>query len=171
MAATPSTMLELGTAAPNFALSDVVSGNNTLSIEGQVYVRGFTTAKGFDVASGWGTVRANTFAPALASATQAAHQNTAVRAAAAAALSKLVHQGKLSRSQVGSGGTTLLTAPDFLPGHPVTVYIDGRKIVTLHAGTYGSVSHVIKPSALGLSPGRHVVDLVSMLITTTNTFR
>jgi hypothetical protein len=43
--------------------------------------------------------------------------------------------------------------------------------VTLHADAHGSVSHVIKPSALALPPGRHVVNLLSMLITTTNTFR
>ena len=64
----------------------------------------------------------------------------------------------------------MLTAQGFLPGHPVTMYIDGRKIVTLHADGHGSVSYRIKPSALGLPPGRHVVDLVSMLITTTNAF-
>ncbi len=48
--------------------------------------------------------------------------------------------------------------------------IDGRKIVTLHADEHGSVSYQINPSALGLHPGRHLVDLHSMLITTTNAF-
>jgi hypothetical protein len=41
----------------------------------------------------------------------------------------------------------------------------------LHASIHGSVSHLIKPASLGLRPGRHVVDLVSMLITTTDEFR
>ena len=50
------------------------------------------------------------------------------------------------------------------------MYIDGRKIVTLHADRHGSVSYLINPPALGLQPGRHVVDLASMLITTTNVF-
>jgi hypothetical protein len=51
------------------------------------------------------------------------------------------------------------------------MYIDGRKVVTLHADGHGSVGDLIKPSALGLPPGRHVVDLASMLITTTSSFR
>jgi hypothetical protein len=160
----------LGPAGLKDGIADVVSGNNTLTKNGKVLVRGFTAAGGFDVASGWGTVRANTFAPALARATQAAHQDAFVRAEAAA-LARLEHQEQLSRFHVGPGATTLLTAQGFLPGHPVTMYVDGRKIVTLHADGHGSVSCLIKPSALGLRPGRHVVDLVSMLITTTNAFR
>jgi len=161
----------LGPAGLRDGIADVVSGNNTVTFHDRVLVRGFTAARGFDVASGWGTVRASAFAPALASATQAAHQDAAVRAQAAAGLARLEHQEQLSPSKVGPGGTTVLTAQGFLPGHPVTLYIDGRKIVTLHAGGHGSVSYQIKPSALGLPPGRHVADLASMLITTTNVFR
>jgi subtilase family serine protease len=160
----------LGPAGLKDGIADVVSGNNTVTVHGKVLVPGFTAAKGFDVVSGWGTVRASTFAPALASATQAANQDAAVRAEAAAALTRLEHQEQLSRSYVGPGGTTLLTGQGFLPGHPVRLYIDGRKIATLHADGHGSVSYQIKPSALGLPPGRHVADLVSMLITTTNVF-
>jgi hypothetical protein len=100
------------------------------------------------VASGWGTIRT-----------------------AKTALVRLEHHEQLSRSHVGPGATTLLTAWGFLPRHPVTVYIDHHKIMTVHADGHGSVSYLIKPSALGLRPGRHVVDLVSMLITTTSAFR
>jgi hypothetical protein len=161
----------LGPVGLKDGIADVVSGNNTLYVDRKVYVRGFTAAKGFDVASGWGTIRANTFAPALASATRAAHQDAAVRAQAARALSSLEHREQLSSSDVARGGTTLLTAQGFLPGHPVQLEIDGRKIVTLHADEHGSVSYQIKPSAFGFQPGRHVVDLHSMLITTTNAFQ
>ena len=70
----------LGPAGLKDGIADVVSGNNTVIRNGKVVVRGFTAAKGFDVASGWGTIRANTFAPALVRATQAAHQDAAVRA-------------------------------------------------------------------------------------------
>ena len=160
----------LGPAGLKDGIADVVSGNNTLIIHHKVYVRGFTAARGFDVASGWGTIRASTFVPALATATQAAHQDAAVCAQAAAALSRLEHREQLSNSYAGQGGTTLLTGQGFLPGHPVTMYIGGRKIVTLHADRHGSVNYLINPSALGLQPGRHVVDLASMLITTTNVF-
>jgi subtilase family serine protease len=157
----------LGPAGLKDGIADVVSGNNTLIINGKVYVRGFTAARGFDVASGWGTIRASTFAPALARTTQMAHQDAAVRAQARAALVRLEHQEQLSRS-VSPGATVLLTAQGFLPRHPVALYIDGHKIMTLHADNDGSVSYLIKPSALGLRPGPHVVDLVSMLITTTD---
>jgi len=161
----------LGPAGLKDGIADVVSGNNTLFTDGKVFVRGFTAARGFDVASGWGTVRASTFAPALARATQAAHQDAFVRAEAKTALIRLEHREQLSRSYVGPGATTLLTAQGFLPLHPVTLYIDGHKLMTLHANDHGSVSYLIKPSALGLRPGQHMVDLVSMLITTTNEFR
>jgi subtilase family serine protease len=160
----------LGPAGLKDGIADVVSGNNTLMFDAKVFVRGFTAARGFDVASGWGTVRANTFAPALARATQADHQNAAVRAQAAAALTRVEHRQQFSNSYVGQAGTTLLTAQGFLPRHPVKLYVDGRKIATLHASGHGSVRYRIKPSALGLAPGRHVVELVSMLITTTSAF-
>jgi hypothetical protein len=161
----------LGPAGLKDGIADVVSGNNTVTIHGKVFVPGFIAARGFDVASGWGTVRASTFAPALARATEAAHQDASVRAEAKVALARLEHHEQLSRFHVGPGASTLLTAQGFLPGHPVTMYIDGHKVVTLHADGHGSVSYRIKPSALGLRPGRHVIDLVGMLITTTNAFR
>jgi hypothetical protein len=161
----------LGPAGLKDGVADIVSGSNTLTIHGKVFVPGFTAARGFDVASGWGTIRANTFAPALARATQAAHQDAAVRADAKAALVRLEHEEQLTRSYLSPGATTLLTAQGFLPRHPVTIYIDGHKITTTHADNHGSVSYLIKPSALGLRPGRHVIDLVSMLITTTDAFR
>ena len=161
----------LGPAGLKDGIADVVSGSNTLIIDGKVFVRGFTAARGFDVASGWGTIRASTFAPALASASRVAHQDASVRAEARTALVRLEHREQLSRSYVRRGGTTLLTGQGFLPGHPVRLYIDGRKIVTLHADRHGSVSYRINPPAIGLPPGRHVIDLVSMLITTTNVFQ
>jgi hypothetical protein len=93
-----------------------------------------------------------------------------VRAQARAALTRLEHREQFSTSHVGRRGTTLLTGQGFLPGHPVRLSIDGRKIVTLHADRHGSVSYQVNPSALGLPPGLHTADLVSMLITTTNVF-
>jgi hypothetical protein len=64
-----------------------------------------------------------------------------------------------------------MTAQGFLPEHPVTLLIDGREIVTLHADGEGQVSYRIHPSALHLSRGHHVILLVSMLITSTDSFR
>ena len=59
-------------------IADVVKGT-TVIIRRKV-VPDSPRARGFDVASGWGTVRASAFVPALATATQAAHQDAAVRA-------------------------------------------------------------------------------------------
>ena len=161
---------KLGPAGLKDGIADIVSGNNTLTIDDKVLMRGFAAANGFDVASGWGTVRANTFAPALAHATHAGHQTAALRAQATAALTRLKHREQLSNPSVGQRGTTLLTAQGFLPGHPVRLFIGGREIATLYASTHGSVRYRINPAALGLPPGQQSVDLASMLITTTNTF-
>ncbi|HYK32460.1 MAG TPA: hypothetical protein VEV63_10885 [Streptosporangiaceae bacterium] len=161
----------LGPAGLKDGVADVISGNNTLIRKGKVIVRGFSAAKGFDVASGWGTIRANTFAPALVVATVAAHQDAAVRAQAAADLARLEHRVSLSRPHVPPGGMTLMRARGFLPGHPVTLFIDHRKIVRLRADNSGSVRYLIDPAALGLPSGRHVISLVSMLITSRGTFR
>ena len=62
----------LGPAGLKDGVADVVSGNNDVIRSGKLAVKGFAAAKGFDVASGWGTVRASTFAPALVKATAAA---------------------------------------------------------------------------------------------------
>jgi hypothetical protein len=160
----------LGPAGVRDGIADVVSGDNTLHIGRQVVVRGFVAADGFDVASGWGTVMAGTFVPALVSATRAARQDAAVRAEATAELTGLEHSEQLSPLGGGRGPTTLLTGQGFLPGHPVKLDIDGRRIVTLHADGHGSVRYRFQPSALGLRAGRHVVALVSMLITTTEVY-
>ncbi len=123
----------LGPAGMRDGIADVVSGNNSVYRDGKVVVRGFSARKGFDVASGWGTITANVFAPALAQATRAAHQDAAVRHQAATALARLEHRMKLSRDPVGPGQTTTLTASGFLPLHPVTLTIDRRKVATLDA--------------------------------------
>lgn len=73
--------------------------------------------------------------------------------------------------RLGSTDLDARAGSAWAPMHPVTLYIDSRKAMTLHADDHGSVSYLIKPSALGLRPGRHVVDLARMLITTTDAFR
>jgi subtilase family serine protease len=42
----------LGPAGLRDGIADVVSGNNTVTIHGRVYVPGFSAARGFEVASG-----------------------------------------------------------------------------------------------------------------------
>jgi subtilase family serine protease len=162
----------LGPLGQRAGLSDVVSGNNSVTnpTTGQVLVPGFTAGPGFDVASGWGTLNASMFVPALVLATAATGEEFGSRARAAFELRQLEHSLRLSSSDIGPGGTSTVTDGGFLPGHPVKLMIDGNLVTTLTASSAGAVSYTLSPSALGLSAGHHVLTLQSMLITTTAVF-
>jgi subtilase family serine protease len=162
----------LGPLGQNAGISDVVSGNNSVTdpTTGNVIVPGFTAGPGFDVASGWGTIDASKFVPALVAATQLFGQEAIARFQAAGELSVLEHSVRLSARNIASGETSTVSDGGFLPGHPVNLAIDGNVVTTLTAGNDGTVSYVLNPAALGLSPGHHVLTLGSMLITTTADF-
>ena len=162
----------LGPLGPRAGISDVVSGNNSVTdpTTGRVLVPGFTAGPGFDVASGWGTLNASVFVPALVLATSVTGEELGSRAQAAFQLSQLEHSIRLSAPNIGPGGTSTVTDGGFLPGHPVRLMIDGSLITTLTASSAGTVSYQLSPSALSLSAGRHVLTLQSMLITTTAAF-
>ena len=168
----PALYQVLGPQGTRAGLADVVKGNNSVTTPdgSTVLVRGFTAAKGFDVASGWGTINAARFVPSLAAATAASHQEQAVRAQALAALTGLQHSVKLSATHIGPGSSSYLLAPGFLPGHPVSLAIDGDAVATLTANTLGDVTYMIDPLLLQLSPGHHTVSLTGMLLTETTTF-
>jgi subtilase family serine protease len=163
----------LGPLGSRAGLSDVVSGNNSVTDPntGKVLVPGFTAGPGFDVASGWGTIDASRFVPALVAATHAFGQERVARDEAARELSRLEHSVRLSAEDIGTGETSSVTDGGFLPGHPVRLAIDGKAINTLTASNQGTVSYPLDPAALGLRPGHHVLTLESMLITTTADFR
>jgi subtilase family serine protease len=159
----------LGPLGTHAGISDVVSGNNSvIDSSGNVLVPGFTAAPGFDVASGWGTVDASTFVPALVAGTRATGLARSARNEAGRELSGLEHAIRLSP---GSGGTTAVTSTGFLPRHPVKLAVDGTVITTLTASDQGTVSYTLNPAGLGLSHGHHVLTLQGMLITTTAGFR
>jgi subtilase family serine protease len=162
----------LGPLGQRAGLSDVVSGNNSVTnpTTGRVLVPGFTAGPGFDVASGWGTLNASMFVPALVLATAATGEEFGSRARAAFELRQLEHSLRLSSSDIGPGGTSTVTDGGFLPGHPVKLMIDGNLVTTLTASSAGTVSYTLSPSALGLSAGHHALTLQSMLITTTAVF-
>jgi subtilase family serine protease len=153
-------------------IADVVKGNNSVTTPNgkTVLVEGFHAAKGFDVASGWGTINAARFVPSLAAATAADHQDRAIRAQALAQLTALQHSVRLSVTHIHKGGASYLLGSDFLPGHPVDFAIDGQAVATLTANALGDVTYMIDPSLLKLSPGKHTVTLSSMLLTETATF-
>jgi subtilase family serine protease len=159
----------LGSAA---GISDVVSGNDSVidPTTGQVLVPGFTAGPGFDVASGWGTIDASRFVPALVLATQVSGLDQVARHEASRELSQLEHSTTLSVENIPAGGTSTVSGSGFLPGHPVKLAIDGQAITTLTASDAGTVSYVLDPATLGLAHGHHVLTLQSMLITTTASF-
>ena len=160
----------LGPKGAKAGIADVLKGNNSVIVNGKVTVQGFAATKGFDVATGWGTIDAGTFVPALAAATKASHENAAVRAQAKSQLTGLEHSTQLSRTDIPKGGTSYLLGVGFLPLHPVTFTIDGKKIATLTANALGSVTYLIDPSILGLKAGKHTAKLSGMVLTTTSGF-
>ena len=161
----------LGPLGTRAGLSDVVSGNNSVldPQTGKVLIQGFTAARGFDVASGWGTVDASKFVPALV-AGQATGLDRIARQRAARQLSGLEHSTRLSPGNIPAGGTSSVSGSGFLPRHPVKLAIDGQVVTTLTASDQGTVSYPLNPATLGLAAGHHVLTLQSMLITTTAGF-
>jgi subtilase family serine protease len=160
----------LGPRGAQAGIADVVAGNTSVTTpDGKTAVRGFTAGNGFDVASGWGTLNAARFVPALAAATAASHQDQAIRAQAKAQLIGLRHSMQLSAGHIPAHGTCYLLASDFLPGHPVDFAIDGHTVATLTANTLGDVTYMIDPSQLNLAAGRHTITLSGMLLTQTAT--
>lgn len=156
-----------GTAA---GIGDVTSGNNSaIGSDRQTVVQGFTAGSGFDVATGWGIVFAPKFVPRLVRATAELRGEAAIKAQAAAQLTALQHHA-ITLAPV-HGHSTYLEAGGFLPGHPVSLTIDGKAITTLNANTLGDVTYMISPSLLRLPGGPHAVSLGSLLITETATFR
>jgi subtilase family serine protease len=162
----------LGPLGTRAGVSDVVSGNNSVTDPqtGKVLVQGFTAARGFDVASGWGTVDASKFVPALVAA-QRTGLDVIARHQAARQLSGLEHSTRLSPGNIPGGGTSAVSGSGFLPRHPVKLAIDGKVVTTLTASDQGTVSYTLNPATLGLAAGHHVLTLQSMLITTTAAFR
>jgi subtilase family serine protease len=154
----------LGPRGTRAGLEDVVSGNNSAA-----HVPGFAAAPGFDVASGWGTINAATFVPSLVAATRASGQDASYRHQAAAALAQLERGIQLSAT--GADGSQYLLAGGFLPGHPVHLTVDGQAVATLTATSLGTVTDMIDPTTLNLPAGTHRVELSSLLITQTATFR
>jgi hypothetical protein len=162
----------LGPKGAADGISDVVSGNDSFdNPQGAVVVQGFTAGKGFDVASGWGTIYAPAFVPSLVTATRAASQDRASRQQAAAELAALRHAVGLSPNEVAPHGIAYLFAAGFLPGHPVQLLIDNHVVVTLTASVLGTVTYMIDPTTLHLVPGTHEVMLKSMILKVTSSFR
>jgi subtilase family serine protease len=162
----------LGPKGAADGIADVVGGNDSAETQtGRVTVPGFTAVKGFDVASSWGTLYAPKFVPSLVAATRNTHQDKSVREQAQEQLTALSHDVTMSSTDVAMNGVSYLLSPGYLPQHPVKLFIDGRYITTLTATALGTVTYMIDPSLLNLKAGTHTVELTSMLINVTGSFK
>jgi hypothetical protein len=152
----------LGPAGTRDGVEDVVRGDDSVIKNGKVVVPGFAAGPGFDVASGWGTLYAPSFVPALVAATRAADQDVAARGSARGQLAALENDG-IRLARAGDSRFYLLGG-GFLPMHPVRLAVDGRQVAVLHANRLGDVTWLSGPLT-----GPHSVALASMLITETMT--
>jgi subtilase family serine protease len=155
----------IGPQGSKAGIVDITQGDDSETVQttGQE-VDGFAAGPGFDVGSGWGTVNAANFAPALDKATRST--SFLAEAEAGNQLAQLEHI-----HLVKNGSDEYLLASDFLPMHPVVMSIDGKTIQTLTANELGAVTFMIDPTTLGLSAGNHTISLSSLLVTETGSFR
>ncbi|GIH19803.1 hypothetical protein Raf01_79750 [Rugosimonospora africana] len=147
-------------------LIDVASGNNTFN-RGGIYVPGYTAVAGYDVATGWGTVDAAKFVPALAKAT---HHNL-MPSEAYGQLTTLQQTLSITPSSFLSSTATIdLTDTGFLPGHPVTITVDGNPLATVTVDTAGNWSYSFTATDKGLAVGKHTLAVHSLLLDQTKPF-
>jgi subtilase family serine protease len=161
---------ELGPRGTRAGIADVVTGDNSFS-SGSITVAGFTAGPGFDVASGWGTVDAAKFVPALVAASRTQNPFTSLQRQAGDALAALNHGVRLVNPDIRPGGSSSLTAGGFLPDHPVRLAVDNHQVITLTADDQGAVAYTLDPAALKLRRGGHTLTLTSMLLTSRADFR
>lgn len=149
-------------------LVDVTSGNNTFD-RGGIDVPGYSAAPGYDVASGWGTVDASRFVPALANASRG---NNPLTTQAAQQLDAAQHTLALTPSTtVGPNDTIDVTSTGFLPDHPVTISVDGTPLATVIVDTSGNLSYSFTATDKGLAAGTHTLTISSLLLDQSKTFR
>ena len=162
----------LGPKGAKAGIADVVKGNDSVIVNGKVTVPGFTAAqrlrRGHRLGHGLrAQLRACAWPPRRAPAMGIGGRP---EAGTGPAMAGLEHSTQLSVTDIPKGGTSYLLGTGFLPDHPVTFTIDGKKIATLTANTLGDVTYMIDPSMLGLSPGKHTARLSGMVLTTTTSF-
>ena len=161
----------LGPRGAKAGIVDVIGGNDSFTLPSNTVVPGFTAVKGFDVASGWGTVNAPVFVPSLVAATRAHHQEGNARHQAQAELIRLERAITVAPSRIGRGSSARVVATGFLPMHPVRIYIGSRYLAKVRASAAGTVSYLIRPSKLHLTAGRHRITITGMLLSATAAFR
>jgi subtilase family serine protease len=153
---------DLGPDPVASGLVDVTTGNNTA-----FGVTGFSAGAGYDVATGWGTIDAGRFVPALAAASAHAADRDTLTRQAATQLAQLSLNASASPVIVARSHSVTITGHGFLPGHPVTITSGHRVIATVSADKTGQVSYQLTPQAAGLSPGLRAIGLNGLLLSQT----
>jgi Subtilase family len=109
-------------------------------------VAGYSTSAGYDIASGWGTIYAPAFVPALVKQIDGQHGLDQPSQQAREELNRLrsglrVSAGTGSASTVASGATVTLTGNGFIPGRTPngTRILDGYGVFPPLPGQYGAI--------------------------------
>ena len=102
-------------------------------------VTGFSTATGYDIASGWGTIYAPNFVPALVGQIDRQHGPAQPSRQAQAALNQLRDRISTSAHVVASGQTVTITGNGFIPGRTPngTTVLDGFGVFPPLPGQFG----------------------------------
>ena len=105
-------------------------------------VTGFSTSTGYDIASGWGTIFAPTFVPALVEQIDRQHGPFQPSWQAFDALSRLRANISTSADTVASGRTVTITGRGFIPGSSPngTTILDGFGVFPPLPGQFGVTS-------------------------------
>ena len=137
---------DLGTVNPALAalgprgaaagIVDVPAGYTNTAYD----VTGFSTASGYDIASGWGTIYAPAFVPALVGQVSRGFDVTSLLARIA--LDKLQSNIKISARAVASGHPITITGNGFIPGRSPngTTIEDGFGVFPPLPGQFGVTS-------------------------------
>jgi len=103
-------------------------------------VTGFATATGYDIASGWGTIFAPDFVPALVSQVDSQHGPDQPSRQAADALNQLQASISTSAGKVATGQTVTISGNGFIPGRSPngTTIQDGFGVFPPLPGQFGA---------------------------------
>jgi hypothetical protein len=103
-------------------------------------VTGFATNGGFSIASGWGTIYAPTFVPALVAQIDSQHGPDTPSRQAQDELNQLEANISASAGQIAEGQTETITGNGFIPGSTPdgTTVVDGIGVYPYLPGEYGA---------------------------------
>jgi len=105
-------------------------------------VTGFATAAGYDIASGWGTIYAPDFVPALVQQIDGQHGSASPSFLAGKLLTGLQDKITVSAEQVAAGDTVTVTGTGYIPGRTPngTTVVDGFGVFPPLPGQYAATS-------------------------------